>query len=393
MHEVSAVVVRAALGAAKEAGLPVEELVAGLPFDAESLRHLRRVAWDDYATIAERMEAACGSPERLERLLSDGYHSSWPPEIRSLLGAFVTPRRLARFMLTVANPRMFRCVDVRYEESGNDRIRVAFQLRPGARPCLAWFRGSVGAFRGLPHHLGLPEAEVDIVELTGTTLDCRVRFPPSRSIGTRSAAALRDSALFLIRLLGEDSRVDSERIAHVLQLGRELSRHIDLPSLAEALVAMLRSLGWSRVALYVEPASGGPQVQCANIGSAPIVRSFALEARARAVGRLDVGGSGDATLLAELVPWLSIAVENARSFAAIPRVVGNDRLEAARASLDLSERQRDVLARVLRGLSNKEIAAELACAENTVEHHLTGLFRKMDVASRTQVIATFFARY
>lgn len=50
----------------------------------------------------------------------------------------------------------------------------------------------------------------------------------------------------------------------------------------------------------------------------------------------------------------------------------------------LPRRQREVLALVARGLSNRAIAAELGVAEKTVKNHLTGIMRTLGVTSRTQ---------
>ena len=50
----------------------------------------------------------------------------------------------------------------------------------------------------------------------------------------------------------------------------------------------------------------------------------------------------------------------------------------------LSEREREVLALVARGLPNKLIARELAISEKTVKAHLTQVFRAIGVTDRTQ---------
>ncbi len=71
MHQVSAIAVRAALDVAVAAGLATDEILADLPFDVRSIGKMKVVAWDDYAVVAERMEAACGSPERLQDLLAE----------------------------------------------------------------------------------------------------------------------------------------------------------------------------------------------------------------------------------------------------------------------------------------------------------------------------------
>jgi DNA-binding NarL/FixJ family response regulator len=56
----------------------------------------------------------------------------------------------------------------------------------------------------------------------------------------------------------------------------------------------------------------------------------------------------------------------------------------------LTQRERDVLKGVVRGLSNKEIGRELDLAEVTVKLHLRGVFRKIGARSRADaaVIAT-----
>ena len=50
----------------------------------------------------------------------------------------------------------------------------------------------------------------------------------------------------------------------------------------------------------------------------------------------------------------------------------------------LSPREREILRRVARGASNKEIARELGIAETTVKIHVQHLLRKLDLGSRVQ---------
>ena len=49
----------------------------------------------------------------------------------------------------------------------------------------------------------------------------------------------------------------------------------------------------------------------------------------------------------------------------------------------LPPRERDVLVRLARGLSNRQIATELGIAERTVKVHVGSLFRRLQVADRT----------
>lgn len=50
----------------------------------------------------------------------------------------------------------------------------------------------------------------------------------------------------------------------------------------------------------------------------------------------------------------------------------------------LTARQQDVLLHVVRGLSNKEIARELAMSTSTVRVHVSAVFRALSVENRTQ---------
>ncbi|MDQ3448217.1 MAG: response regulator transcription factor [Chloroflexota bacterium] len=53
----------------------------------------------------------------------------------------------------------------------------------------------------------------------------------------------------------------------------------------------------------------------------------------------------------------------------------------------LSGREREILERLVRGLSNDEIAADLGVITRTVEAHLTRLYEDFDVRSRTELAA------
>lgn len=50
----------------------------------------------------------------------------------------------------------------------------------------------------------------------------------------------------------------------------------------------------------------------------------------------------------------------------------------------LSEREREILALIARGASNKEIAGQLYIAEGTVKNHITHILGKLGVRDRTQ---------
>jgi DNA-binding CsgD family transcriptional regulator len=59
---------------------------------------------------------------------------------------------------------------------------------------------------------------------------------------------------------------------------------------------------------------------------------------------------------------------------------------AALASLGISAREAEVLTLIAAGNSNKVIARHLAISPNTVKTHVSHVFEKLEVASRTQAI-------
>ena len=68
------------------------------------------------------------------------------------------------------------------------------------------------------------------------------------------------------------------------------------------------------------------------------------------------------------------------------------RLAHRQAAPELSPRELEVLQRIVKGRSNKEIGADLGLAENTVKNHVKMIFEKLKVADRTQAATTALQR-
>jgi len=51
----------------------------------------------------------------------------------------------------------------------------------------------------------------------------------------------------------------------------------------------------------------------------------------------------------------------------------------------VTARERDLVAEILNGRSNKEIAANFGLKEQTVRNQLTALYRKLDVSTRLEL--------
>lgn len=63
-----------------------------------------------------------------------------------------------------------------------------------------------------------------------------------------------------------------------------------------------------------------------------------------------------------------------------------DEIRWQRRLASLTKRERQVLSLVLQGKTNGEIAAQLHVSQNTVKNHVTHLFDKMGVRSRTELV-------
>jgi DNA-binding NarL/FixJ family response regulator len=61
-----------------------------------------------------------------------------------------------------------------------------------------------------------------------------------------------------------------------------------------------------------------------------------------------------------------------------------NRTPMSQATWKLSPREMDVLALLVKGKSNREIAAELNLSLGTVKSHLSSMYKKLGVSNRTQ---------
>ena len=91
---------------------------------------------------------------------------------------------------------------------------------------------------------------------------------------------------------------------------------------------------------------------------------------------------------AELVAVIRAAHAGRRCFA--PEVT--DALIASRQPIvlgaDLTQRERELLALMARGLNNQEISDQLAIAVPTVKFHITNILSKLQAANRTEAVLT-----
>jgi DNA-binding CsgD family transcriptional regulator len=74
----------------------------------------------------------------------------------------------------------------------------------------------------------------------------------------------------------------------------------------------------------------------------------------------------------------------------VARAARDGRLSELTAQWKLTERQRAVLALLVEGLGNKELAARLGCSVGTVENHVTRLLKSAQVDGRAALTALFW---
>ena len=107
------------------------------------------------------------------------------------------------------------------------------------------------------------------------------------------------------------------------------------------------------------------------------------------------GEARDACLEAGADLYIEKSTDTAEISAAIQDIMksdnGDDDAEVVViGDIKLSKRQKQLILLLDRGLSNRDIAAELSISEHTVKVHLWRLFRRLGVKSRTQTL--HFAR-
>jgi len=107
------------------------------------------------------------------------------------------------------------------------------------------------------------------------------------------------------------------------------------------------------------------------------------------------GEARDACLEAGADLYIEKSTDTAEISAAIQDILKSDTDEVDAdavvvGDIKLSKRQKQLILMLDRGLSNRDIAAELNISEHTVKVHLWRLFRRLGVKSRTQTL--HFAR-
>ena len=123
---------------------------------------------------------------------------------------------------------------------------------------------------------------------------------------------------------------------------------------------------WTAYALYREGEAALTRARGRETARGPLLRAHELATALEAAPLL-----GDIAALAA----------RSRIDLATPEAVAASRPGRA---LPISQREQEVLVLLARGMTNKEIAAELFISEKTAAHHVEHIFTKLDVSSRVE---------
>jgi LuxR family transcriptional regulator, maltose regulon positive regulatory protein len=262
----------------------------------------------------------------------------------------------------------------------------------------AWVGGPVVALAELRRRQGRPKDALGLLDQAGTSSKahlCRARLALDRG-RPRDAAELIER---LLRQLPDDRRLDRAPALELLVEARAARGEFDeAASAVEALRGLERQVGTVALRACADRAEGvlacgRGEHDCSRALLEDAVDRFERSsapfeaARTRlelatcliGLGRTEAA-AGEARAALDRLVELRADTGRARRILA---AAGGDRVSLG----ELTRREREVLALLAEGLTNRQIAARLVVSEHTVHRHVTNLLRKLDLPSRTAAAA------
>jgi DNA-binding CsgD family transcriptional regulator len=391
-----------------------------------------RVPWQTFADLLRVTQDSVGGSVGLEAVGVNTCLGFRP--YRQLAELYFGLEDLYQITASRVVPEMYGSVlRSTFRRQTDNSFRITLSIDRELPSCFPFWTFMLGQFRALPRHLGLPDAAVDVE--FGDHFGEYIIVPPvlneeEHGPASRIRRGVRDH--LLDDLLQNDiaDKGDKLKTLSVELAGRTFMRRsisCDPAALQQLLNQIKADLKVPFARLWAYSSDGllpiGNHHDSTN--RARLRRTLWMDARP--IGCIDVEreSSGDPSAInAELDEHAGVYVERiANLVGSVPKIAdakfssgaaaivneppiaepppsSRGRMRAARnsrvgeiASLwRLTPRQASVMALLVEGLANKEIALRLNCSVGTIENHVTCILRRAKVGSRAALTAAFWGR-
>ncbi|HEY5959309.1 MAG TPA: LuxR C-terminal-related transcriptional regulator, partial [Polyangiaceae bacterium] len=392
----------------------------------------QRFPWPFFSALLEQLEARLGGPLGIEQMGAE--IAAAHPLFRLLMHLHFGLLEIQEVAAERLLPYLFDgVVQTLVHRQPEGALRITLSLGKEHSTCYAFWSLLLGYFRPVSRLFGLADCIVD-VEMADRFAEfivvCPQELPGEPTEGQEIRRRVREVLLkdlvrfeALRELPNPDLRssVFERRVGAAAKPGEPPASGIDafiadircklgveLVQLFEMTPVGLRRLGLPREGIHGARIRRALWLGGAVVGAIEIERPSSV-GHAREASLLDEYIDGFAYRLAELqnrLPYGTGAggfalAESKVSDPALGEAPPSSRGRVSRAARDgrlneltelwqLSERQRSVLALLVDGLGNREIAARLGCTIGTIENHVTRLLKRAQVDNRAALTAVFW---
>jgi DNA-binding CsgD family transcriptional regulator len=390
----------------------------------------QRLPWAFFTTLLARLETALGGPLALEQFGAEiaAAHPLFQL-LKSLHFGLTEIQQIAAERLIL---HLFDgVVQPLVSRQSDGAMRITLSLGRESQPSYPFWTFMLGMWRPLPRLFGLGDSNVE-VEMADRFAEFLVIFPVDvtgePAIGQEIRRRVRETLLKdLVRYeeLLELPSPDPRTSVFARRLGAAaLPQNGGTSSLSELERDIRQKLMVERVQLFEMTHAGLHRVGSAGeaLDRARIRRVFWLAGVP--VGAIEIerpgeaGHAREASLLDEYIDGFAYRFAEVQhrlpfgtagfapaepelgdpatgepppsSRGRISRAARDGRLRELTEEWQLSDRQRSVLALLVDGLGNREIAVRLGCSIGTIENHVTKLLKRATVDNRAALTARFW---
>lgn len=413
MSDVSARVIRTFVHIARQSKIEPNEVLPG----GVSAQHLSdntfRLPWSEFVAMLRRLRDRTGGLDGMEKL--GEYGPKHAPDIRTFSSFFSSPMAMLRFGVLNWVPALLTPLYTELQEKDDRTATVTVKISPAYEDSPEYLRFLSGSFRSFsalyfdaaaakvtPAYSAMgARYDVSLPAFKGANGKGRKvkELPPLERLAEELASTIQELAGAARRVSQQAmaAELQRQRLDAVAKMGEALAATADRQLRATQIANTLCSFdGCERV----EIVGGDGLSASAGNTAAPTGKQLSRELKVgdRRVGELRMWINGNDEYLTMVIdkirPWAAMGVAAGVELSRFEQSKDGDgfplRFERAGQKWDLTERQLQVLALLVRGNSNKEIASQLTCAERTVEIHVTHLLRKSGAGSRAMITAKFW---